>query len=369
MTAEGPAFALLARRIRAQGPIPLADYMATALTHPEVGYYATRDPFGRAGDFTTAPEISQVFGELLGLWCAERWQALGEPARVLLVELGPGRGTLLADALRAARVLPAFRAAVEPHLVEASPLLRARQRETLGEALRDTPAQWHDDLASVPDDAPLLLLANEFFDALPIRQFQRTPEGWAERLVGLAPDGEALRWGLGPPLPPAALSLPAAAVPGAIAELCPAGRALAGEIGRRLAQQGGAALVVDYGHARSAPGDSLQALRDGRPADPLAAPGAADLTAHVDFQALAQAAEAAGALAHGPVEQGSFLRSLGIEARAEGLARKATPAQRRDLAAAIDRLTAPAQMGSLFKALALTPPDAGVPAGFPDGGW
>lgn len=357
--------ALLARRIRAQGPITLADYMATALTHPEVGYYATRDPFGRGGDFTTAPEISQVFGELLGLWCAERWQALGEPGRVLLVELGPGRGTLLADALRAARVLPAFRAALEPHLVEASPLLRAKQREMLGE----TPAQWHEALAAVPEDAPLLLLANEFFDALPIRQFQRTAEGWAERLVGLTPDGEALRWGLAPPLPPAALSLPAEAPPGTVAELCPGARALAGEIGRRLARQGGAALLIDYGHARSALGESLQALRDGRPADPLAAPGAADLTAHVDFQALAEAAEAAGARAHGPVEQGAFLRALGIEARAEGLARKATPTQRRALAAAVDRLTAPTQMGSLFKVLALTPPNASVPAGLPDGGW
>lgn len=357
---SGAAFELIARRIRAQGPMSLADYMALALAHPKVGYYATRDPFGKAGDFTTAPEISQVFGELLGLWCAERWQAMGEPTRVVLVELGPGRGTLMSDALRAAATLPAFRDALEVHLVEASPFLREKQRTTL----KEVTVSWHEDFASVPK-GPLLLLANEFFDALPIRQFQRVPQGWAERLVGLTPEGTGLAWGLGPPVPAAALPLLPESSPGTIAEVCPAGRALAAEIGRRIARDGGAALIVDYGYARSAAGDSLQALQDHRPVDPLAAPGEADLTAHVDFQALAEAAEGEGAQVHGPVEQGDFLRALGIETRTEILARNATAAQRRSLAAALDRLTATSQMGSLFKVLALTPAVTSPPAGFP----
>lgn len=363
-----PLLDLLAARIRAQGPLGLAEYMALALGHPRHGYYATRDPLAR--DFTTAPEISQMFGELLGLWLADRWQALGRPDPVRLVELGPGRGTLMADLLRAGRLVPGFLEAVELHLVETSPLLRRRQQAALAGWLEaGRPARWHEALASVPE-GPLLLVANELFDALPIRQFQRSERGWAERQVGLSEAG-GLAWGLGPELPAAALpGLPEAA-PGERVELGLAGQSLAGEIGARLAAPaplgGGAALILDYGYAPSQPGDTLQALRGGRPADPLAAPGEADLTAHVDFAALARAAAAAGAAAWGPVEQGAFLEALGIRERAAALRRGADERQCREIAAALQRLTAPEQMGRLFKALALTGPAAEPPPGFPPG--
>lgn len=355
----GRAFDVLARRIRAEGPMSVADYMAIALSHPEVGYYATRDPFGPSGDFVTAPEVSQVFGELLGLWCAERWQAMGEPQQLLLVELGPGRGTLMADALRAAQLLPAFRAALDIHLVEASALLREQQRR----ALASEQITWHRSFAEVPE-GPLLLIANEFFDALPIRQFVKTSEGWAERLIALDEGEDQLVWAVGRLLPPG-LPLPQDAQQGSIAELSPLGTALAEEIGRRLARFGGAALIIDYGHDGKAIGDSFQALRQHRPLDPLECPGDADLTAHVNFGSLVAAAEKAGAKAHGPVEQTRFLEALGIKERSEALARNATPQQRRQLLAALDRLISPSHMGSLFKAVALTPPDSSIPAGFP----
>lgn len=352
-----PLFALLAARIRAQGPLGLAEYMALALGHPQHGYYATRDPLGR--DFTTAPEISQMFGEMIGLWLAERWQAIGAPAAFRLVELGPGRGTLLADLLRAGRLVPGFLEAAELHLVETSPVLRARQKA----ALAGRPAAWHERFESVPE-GPLLLVANEFFDVLPVRQFQRTATGWAERQIGLSDDGTGLAWGLGSPLPPRALAgLPQAEV-GEVAELCPAAQQIASEIGQRIAESDGAALVVDYGYATSRPGCTLQALRDRLPADPLIAPGEADLTAHIDFAALARAAETAGAKAWGPVEQGALLASLGIEERAASLARGKDERQQAAIAAALERLTAPQQMGRLFKALAVTPAGATAPAGF-----
>jgi NADH dehydrogenase [ubiquinone] 1 alpha subcomplex assembly factor 7 len=363
-----PLGRLLARRIRLAGPLTLAQYMAEALGHPEHGYYRTRDPFGAAGDFTTAPEISQIFGELLGLWCVEMWQALGSPAALNLVELGPGRGTLMADALRAARLRPAFRAAATAHLVETSEGQRARQAATLAQAEPALMPVWHDSLATVPD-GPMLLLANELFDALPIHQFVRTADGWRERVVALAPDagadGDSLCFGLAPPGPALALLADAhrAAPVGAIAEVSPAAIALAAEIARRAAV-GGAALVIDYGPAASAAGDSLQAVRQHRPADPLAAPGEADLTAHVDFAALARAAREAGATVHGPLPQGTFLARLGLEMRAAALLRTASPAQARDIRAAVARLLDPAEMGTLFKALAIVAPSLPVPPGF-----
>ncbi len=354
-----PLGARLVRRIRAEGPLSLAEYMTACLLDPEGGVYTGGDPLGAAGHFTTAPEISQMFGELLGLWAAACWQEQGAPARCLLVELGPGRGTLMADALRGLRVLPAFLAAAEVVLVEASPRLRAAQAETLA----GQPVRWCERLDELPE-APLFLLANEFFDALPIRQYLRRPDGWAERRVGLDAEG-ALAWVGGPRLPgtPPGLS-PAkqAAAPGALVEACTAGEAVAGEIGRRLAGQGGAALLVDYGYHPSAPGETLQALTRHSFADPLAAPGAADLTAHVDFEALALAS---GVTAHGPVEQGRLLEALGISARCAALKAGATPGQAEELDRALARLTRPEQMGRLFKALALTAPGAPVPPGFP----
>jgi NADH dehydrogenase [ubiquinone] 1 alpha subcomplex assembly factor 7 len=352
----------LAARIRATGPIPLADYMAEALTHPTFGYYRRGDPLGAAGDFITAPEVSQMFGELIGFWLVEAWERLGRPDPMMLVELGPGRGTLMADALRAAKVRPEFGAAVRLQLVESSPGLRARQAA----ALQHAQPQWHDGWETVPG-GPLLLIANEFFDALPIRQFQRTDAGWCERMVALDETGERFRWVLAPPSAAAeALLAPEQlqAAVGAIAEVSPAARGLAAAIGAGLAEAPSAALIVDYGHDRSAPGDTLQAVRRHQPADPLEDPGEADLTAHVDFAALARAARAAGAEAHGPVAQGDFLKALGIELRAERLCAHATPEQAEAIRSGLHRLIGEAEMGRLFRVLALTSPGFGPPAGF-----
>ena len=350
--------------IDAEGPITVARFMAQALGHPQLGYYATRDPLGVAGDFVTAPEISQMFGELLGLWCVECWDRMGRPGDARLVELGPGRGTLMADALRAARQVPAFGAAVSIHLVETSPPLRARQEATLT-GHRPT---WHTDFGAVPP-GPLLLLANEFFDALPIHQLERTREGWRERLVNTGAGGFGFVLAAGPT--PALDHLPAAlaqAPQGALCEVAPAAWELATAIGGRLAAAGGAALVVDYGYRRTRAGETLQAVRRHAPVSPLTAPGDCDITAHVDFAALARAAQAAGAASHGPVPQGAFLRRLGIERRATGLAADASPAQRTEIAAALARLLAPDAMGRLFQALALTPAGAPRPPGFEDDG-
>lgn len=345
---------LLAARIRADGPISLADYMTTCLTHPVLGYYSTRDPFGAQGDFTTAPEISQMFGELVGLSLAQAWLDQGAPAPFTLAELGPGRGTLMADLLRATRHVPGFHAALCLHLVETSPHLRARQAETLGPG----GITWHDSVDSLPE-APLFVIANEFFDALPIRQFQRTREGWRERVVGLR--GDALTLGLGPPVAPQTLAHRLADTrEGDIVETCATGRAIAAALGQRIAAHGGAALVIDYGGWRSL-GDTFQALRGHAPADPLAEPGAADLTAHVDFEALAQAA-APGAHAR-LTPQGVFLERLGIAARARTLALGLSGAAHDSHIAAYRRLTAPDEMGRLFKVLALHPPGASAPPG------
>jgi NADH dehydrogenase [ubiquinone] 1 alpha subcomplex assembly factor 7 len=362
-----PLLALLQRRIRLEGPLTVADFMMEALCHPRHGYYTTSDPFGVAGDFITAPEISQMFGELIGLWCAQCWDQLGRPNPVTLAELGPGRGTLMADALRAVSgVLPAFTSACRIVLVETSPVLRRRQAEALA-AYAPT---WQDRLAEVPD-GPLLLVANEFFDALPIRQFQLTPEGWAERLVTLAPDTEELCFRLDRPGQPSTLLIPPrlrAASPalaiGTVIDLAPTAQSIALELGRRLARDGGAALVVDYGHTAPVPTDTLQALHRHVPVPVLARPGEADITSHVDFGALAATAADGGATAHGPVTQGDFLRALGLETRAAALRRVASPQQAEDLDAAVHRLTDDDAMGRLFKVLALTGLNQSIPAGF-----
>ena len=356
----------LADRIARQGPLTVAEFMAAVLTDPDHGYYMTADPLGADGDFTTAPEISQMFGELIGLWCVDCWQALGSPAPIQLVELGPGRGTLMADALRAARLAPEFLDAVRLHLVEVSPALRARQRAALAEAPLSHPPQWHDHLDELPD-GPLLLLANEFFDALPIRQFEKAPRGWCERLVRLDESGTGFAFTLSPMGPAAETLIPAGlreAPQDTVAEVSPAGLGLAAEIGRRLATHGGAALIVDYGPTAPSGEPTLQAVSRHQPQSVLEALGHADLTAHVDFAALAQAAGEAGAAAHGPVSQGAFLAALGIGERAAALTKGATSAQSSDIAAAVKRLTDPAEMGTLFKVLALTGPASRPPAGF-----
>ena len=339
---------VLARRIRASGPLSVADYMAECLTHPTLGYYTTRDPLGTAGDFTTAPEISQMFGELVGLALAQAWRDRGAPGRAVLAELGPGRGTLMADILRATRGVPGFHAAVEVHLVEASPVLRARQVE----ALAGVAVVHHDDVATLPE-APLFLVANEFFDALPVRQFVRAGGLWRERVVGLS-DGD-LTFGLAAPGMVPELGYRSDVADGGLVELCPAAPGIMGEIAARIGAQGGAALIVDYGGWRSL-GDTVQAVRGHGFADPLAEPGAADLTAHVDFEALARAAPGLSASRLTP--QGVFLERLGIGARAEALARGMSGAGLEAHLAAHRRLTHPAEMGNLFKVLGLTSPGA-----------
>lgn len=358
----------IAGLIAGRGPIGIDDYMALCLGHPEHGYYRTRDPLGRRGDFITAPEISQMFGELIGLWCADYWLRSGRPASVTLVELGPGRGTLMADAHRAAGAIPGFLDAVSIHLVETSPVLRAAQAATLN----DVPAPtWHDELASLPDSGPLLVIANEFFDALPIRQFIRTDRGWCARRVGLTPEAGTPRFmpvvDPDPSLDPETPGNPAPNTPiGSIIENSPASETITRDLARRISHQGGAALIIDYGHTQSTSGDTLQAVRAHQYADPFDAPGEADLTAHVDFAALARAAQEQGARVHGPVTQGQFLHTLGIEARAARLKARATTPQDREIDLALHRLTAPDQMGRLFKALALSTPGGPTPAGFPE---
>ncbi|PIW29291.1 MAG: methyltransferase [Rhodospirillales bacterium CG15_BIG_FIL_POST_REV_8_21_14_020_66_15] len=355
----------LRRRIALEGPLTVARYMEECLGNPRHGYYMTRDPLGRAGDFTTAPEISQMFGELIGLWAAVQWRAMGGPGAVHLVELGPGRGTLMADALRAAGQVPEFRAAAHVHLVETGPVLRERQRETLATAHPDVAPKWWNDLSQVPD-GPAIAIANEFFDALPIRQFLRGPDGWRERLVGWDEDAGGLafvRSGAQPttPLIPPPLD---AAPEGGVVEICPAGLRKAHTLAARLAAQGGAALIVDYGHDRSAPGDTLQAVKGHEYAGVLDDPGDVDLTAHVDFQQLANVCIRAGAATFGPVGQGDFLSALGIRERAAALTARAGEDQRADIEAALDRLTGADQMGRLFRVLAVQHPRLPRPSGF-----
>jgi SAM-dependent MidA family methyltransferase len=348
VTPLGP---LLRNRIAAEGPIRLDAWWTLCLWHPAHGYYATRDPLGAAGDFVTAPEISQMFGELIGLWLAQVWDDQGRPDPFVLAELGPGRGTLMRDALRAAAALPGFRAAARLWLVEASPPLRALQARTLA---ADAP-RWAAGVGELPE-GPLFVVGNEFVDALPIRQFQRVGTVWRERHVGLADDRLAFVWARpqGAPWLDARFPL---APDGAIVEVNAAAEAVAAALGARIAGQGGAALLIDYG-AWDGTGDTLQALRAHRPVDPLADPGAADLTAHVCFRALAEAARPARAW--GPTAQGVFLERLGITARARALARGPAATA---VAAAHRRLTHPDEMGNLFRFLALLPEAALAPPG------
>ncbi len=342
--------------------MPVSRFMALALGHPRHGYYMTRDPLGAAGDFTTAPEISQMFGELVGLWAVAAWQQMGAPVPFRLVELGPGRGTLMADALRAARLVPAFGAALSLHLVETSPVLRATQARTL--AASGAAPHCHDRVEEVPD-GPAIVLANEFFDALPIDQYVRQADGWHERRVGLDAEGE-LVFGLDPAPSRVAAALAAAhpqrdAPAGAVLERMEPGPATA--LFGRLARQGGAALVIDYGH-RGGFGDTLQAMARHHFVDPLARPGEADITAHVDFARLARLALDAGLTAFGPLDQGAFLLRLGLAPRAARLKQDAAPEVQAAVDAAFARLTAdtPTGMGRLFKVLAVASPGLMPPA-------
>ena len=352
----------LRNEIAAHGPMTVASFMAAAMSHPQHGYYMKRNPLGREGDFITAPEVSQMFGELIGLWCVAGWEQMGRPAQFMLMELGPGRGTLMADALRAMATVPACREAAHIHLVEISPPFKAAQAK----ALEGNAVTWHHSLAAAPE-GPLLLVANELFDALPIHQFLRTADGWRERLVDVAPEG--FRFVLaGQPTPTTALvpSIANGASLGGIAEVSAAAIGLTHEIGRRIAASGGLALIIDYASEQGPIGDTLQAVRRHGRHHVLDDPGEADISARVDFSTLARVAGESGARAFGPVNQGDFLISLGIEARAEMLSRNASEEQRADIAQARERLVGAAGMGCLFKALAIAARDAPTPAGFDD---
>jgi NADH dehydrogenase [ubiquinone] 1 alpha subcomplex assembly factor 7 len=343
----------LKERIAREGPISVANYMDACLGDARAGYYRTRQPIGLKGDFITAPEISQIFGELLGLWAVAAWQAMGEPSRVVVAELGPGRGTLMADAVRAWRSVPKFLESVTIALVETSPSLRETQRATL----RGSPAsvRWHERIDDVPE-GPLILIANEFIDALPVRQFMRQGSVWRERCVTVGRNGD-LAFTLGDAVVDSDLLevvRELEASEGAIFETRPAVDVLLAALTARATSAPLAALFIDYGHEQSGLGDTLQAIHRHKYADPLAAPGETDLTAHVDFAEMKRSAKALGLEAYGPMPQGEFLLKLGLEARRDRLLREARPDQREAIVSGAARLASPSAMGVLFKMLALT---------------
>lgn len=353
----------IAELIETQGPMSVAQFMTISLLDPKDGYYATRDPLGSGGDFTTAPEISQMFGEMIGLWLVQSWSDQGSPKNPRLVELGPGRGTLMADILRTAKVAPDFLADLEVVLIEASPALQQIQADKLRGSGADISwqAQFDDSLG----DRPLFLVANEFFDALPVRQYVKTGRGWCERMVTVLND--ELTFALAPvPVPPAAVPAGREVAPdGGVYETSPAATALTEDIARMIAAKGGAALIMDYGYTEVGGfSETLQAVSGHRFADALTEPGESDISAHVDFAALADAGRRGGAHVAGPVTQGQFLANIGITERAEQLM-KANPESAGELLTAIERLIGNDQMGRLFKALAFVPPALSDVAGFP----
>ena len=365
MTETSPLHSEIKKRIQSSGAMPVWRYMELCLTHPEHGYYVSRDPLGREGDFTTAPEVSQMFGELLGLWAASVWKAIGSPPALRLVELGPGRGTMMADALRALRVLPPLYQSLSVHLVEINPVLRDKQQTTLTGARN---VFWHESIDEVPA-GPALIFANEYFDVLPIHQVVKRETGWHERVVELDDSGKLVFGAAPEPTPRFEVLLPPlvrAAPVGAVFEWRPDAEIM--KIATRVRDQDGAALIIDYGHVRSDAGDTFQAITRHSFTDPLKNPGQADVTAHVDFRALARAAEDLGARTHGPITQGEFLKRLGIETRALTLMAKATPEVSADITGALKRLTDSGRsgMGSMFKVLAISEPRLTSIAGLSD---
>jgi NADH dehydrogenase [ubiquinone] 1 alpha subcomplex assembly factor 7 len=361
--ARPPLLDEIRRLIAISGPMPVADYMRLCLTHPQYGYYINRDPLGAGGDFVTAPEISQMFGELIGLWMAAVWQQMKEPENLRVIELGPGRGTLMHDALRAAKVLKSFYDAVVLHLVEISPALREIQGRRLAQT--EVPVQWHDKLEDVPG-GPSIIIANEFIDALPVHQAVKQTDGWHERVVVATADGALAIEPAREPLPFFETSMPRQlrqAPIGSIYEW--RADSLALELGRRT-RVDGVALIIDYGHAHFGLGDTLQAVARHSFTDPLRAPGMADLTAHVDFEGLAQCAETMGARIHGPIRQGDLFLRLGIEKRAAALKANAPQGKAAEIESAFSRLIAGGArgMGELFKAIAFAAPNLGPLPGF-----
>lgn len=330
---------ILKNLIRERGPIDIAEFMGLALGHPAHGYYMKGDPLGTRGDFTTAPEISQMFGEMVAAWIMDVWQQMGSPVFTLL-ECGPGRGTLMADIMRSTKSVPGFHDSAQVHLLEISPALRAMQAA----ALKDYAPEWHINLETLPD-RPMIVIANEFLDALPVRQLIHTEKGWKERVVNV--ENDRLVYDM-KELP---FDLDVKAAEGEIFEISPVRSQFVMDLVRKMS---GAALIVDYGHAEPGLGETLQALKQHQYVSPLGDVGEADLTTHVDFYAVKQSAEAVGAKVWGPVEQGAFLKTIGIEQRAEILKLRATPAQTFDIEKALQRLVDSSQMGSLFKVMGLT---------------
>ena len=350
----------MARMIEMDGPIGVGIFMTLAMHDREMGFYAARESIGERGSFITAPEISQIFGELVALWCAQCWHQQDCPAAPLLVELGPGRGTLMNDMLRALRRVPDFLESLGVVLVEASAKLESIQRACLVDA--PVPVHWARQWSDIASGRPLFVVANEFFDALPIRQFEMTERGWCERMVTSGRDTLALA--LSPqPVPLAIGAGRGTPSDGAVFEVCPAALSLTEEIGRNVAANGGAALIIDYGYEGGGFGDTLQAIRNHTPVDIFDAPGEADLSAHVDFSALLASAKKGGSCAHGPATQAQFLSSLGIDQRARQLA-TGNPVRTAEIDLGIARLTAADAMGVLFKVAAITPTDAPRPPGF-----
>ncbi len=366
VTESSPLQSEIRKLIKTSGPMPVWRYMELCLTHPQFGYYVSRDPLGREGDFTTAPEISQMFGELLGLWAASVWKAIGSPSLLRLIELGPGRGTMMADALRALRVLPPLYQSLSVHLVEINPVLLEKQKSTLS-GVRNI--AWHDTIDDIPD-GPAIIFANEYFDVLPIHQMVRGESRWHERTVEIDAGGKLVFGSASEPTPRFEVLMPPlvrAAPEGAVFEWRPDAEIM--KIASRVRDQDGAALIIDYGHLRSDAGDTFQAIARHSFADPLKNPGQADVTAHVDFEALARAAEDIGARVHGPVTQGEFLQRLGIETRAVTLMAKASHEISEDISSALKRLIGGGRggMGSMFKVLAVSEPRLTSLAGFDDG--
>lgn len=341
--------------------MPVDRYFELVLSHPQHGYYTSRQPFGETGDFITAPEISQIFGELIGVWCVAVFEAMGKPHRFNLVELGPGQGRLMADMLRAAKVMPSFRQAISVHFVESSRRLQKIQK--LAVASDSVPATWHDDVASIPD-GPTIFVGNEFFDAIPIRQYQRQHGHWHERFVAL--DEGSLTLKLSPqPLPDRLMPEWARdRTDGSILELAPARNAIAEAIARHIAAHSGASLLIDYGQVESGLGDTLQAVRNHRPVSIFESPGETDVTSHVDFEALGEAMRKGGAHVWPVVTQAAFLRAMGIELRARMLSQRANGEQKARTDRAVHRLLADDQMGRLFKVVAATSPDLLAPYPF-----
>ncbi|MES0870727.1 class I SAM-dependent methyltransferase [Pseudovibrio sp. SCP19] len=349
-SASTPLQEKIKKRIADHGPMTVAEYMGLCLSDPEHGYYMRQQPFGAKGDFTTAPEISQLFGELIGAWFLHQWLSQDLKGPVHLVEMGPGRGTLMKDILRVISLRPQMLANIQIHLVETSPSLRKAQRKLL----KAYSIKWHDTLDTIPE-GPTLLVANELFDALPIHQYQLTDTGWRERCVGLDEDGN-LTFGIGSgtlsPADVAKANLQAKI--GDTLELSPASNAIASQIGHRLKANGGAALLIDYGYAKTVTGDTFQALKKHEYVSTLEHCGEADLTAHVNFQALANAAAAEGANAHGPIGQGQFLLGLGLLERAGQLGAGKSTLDQDQIRKDVERLAADDQMGTLFKVLCIT---------------